>query len=511
MLSAVVLLAGFVHFVKIQTVSAQDIQTATTSAKTPAAASQITFTLDHGEDGEVGDSAIVAGDFNRDGQVDVAIANDIFQGVTVRLGLPGFQNDATYPTGLGANEVITADFNHDGNLDLAVANAETNTVSILLGNGDGTFRKINDVLLAGNPKAIAAADFNRDGFADLAAMDCIPNGVCHLSIWNGHSTGDLTIGQSIVLPGPANLAKGLMVTADFNSDGRPDIALVAGNTEAMIFTDSAAGKLQLHSSFKMPNGSIASSMAWGSLNQGDALPDLAFRVFDVCGQSCAFANSVYIFLNTGAGAFVLRDRIGVSASKAGGLIAVTDVNGDHTQDILTINEDVNNAIVQYSLNHGDGKFDPPVTLFTLPDEPPSIAKIQPAGMLVRDMNFDSRHDFGEASQDPLGMDLAGWLIFTNDNAQTNCPPPNSATLAARICSPAANATVGASLTVTGSGNSPAGVKRMELWVDGTKRFQEWNDQLRATVSLSKGKHRVVVQAVDQDDSFSPTAIFVTVP
>ena len=52
---------------------------------------------------------------------------------------------------------------------------------------------------------------------------------------------------------------------------------------------------------------------------------------------------------------------------------------------------------------------------------------------------------------------------------------------------------------------------MELWVDGSKRFQEWNDQLRATVSLSKGKHRVVVQAVDPDDSISPTAIFVTVP
>jgi hypothetical protein len=506
MLSAVVLLTCLVRFVKIQSVSAQDIPSATA-----AAASQITFTLDHGEDGEVGDSAIVAGDFNRDGQVDVAIANDIFQGVTVRLGLPGFEKDATYPTGLGANEVITADFNHDGNLDLAVANAETNTVSILLGNGDGTFHKINDVLLAGNPKAIAAADFNRDGFADLAVIDCIPNGVCHLSIWDGHSIGDLTVGQSIVLPGPANLAKGLMVTSDFNADGRPDVALVAGNTEAMIFTDNTTGKLQLHSSFKLPNGSIASSMAWGSFNQGDALPDLAFRVFDVCGQSCSFANSVYVFLNTGAGSFVLRDRIGVSASKAGGLIAVTDVNGDNTQDILTINEDVNNAIVQYSLNHGDGKFDPAVTLFTLPDEPPSVAKIQPAGMLVRDMNFDSRHDFGEASEDPLGMDLAGWLIFTNDNAQTNCPPPNSANLAAKICSPAANATVGTSLTVTGSGNSPAGVKRMELWIDGSKRFQEWNDQLRATVSLSKGKHRVVVQAVDQDDSFSPTAIFVTVP
>ena len=52
---------------------------------------------------------------------------------------------------------------------------------------------------------------------------------------------------------------------------------------------------------------------------------------------------------------------------------------------------------------------------------------------------------------------------------------------------------------------------MELWVDGSKRFEEWNDQLLATISLTRGRHRIVVQAIDQDDSFSPTPIFVTVP
>jgi hypothetical protein len=504
-----VLLVGFAHFAKAPGVFANGLQSTDSSTAAAAAPNKIAFTLDHGEDGRVGDSAVVAGDFNRDGQVDVAVANN-GGSVAVRLGLPDFQNDFAYSTGAGANEVLTADFNHDGYLDLAVANADTNTVSILFGNGDGTFHKINDVLLAGNPKAIAAADFNRDGFADLAVMDCIPSGACHLSVFHGHAIGDLTLAQRISLPGPPNLAKGLMVAADFNRDGRPDVALVAGNTHAMIFTDSSTGKLQLHSSFKLPNASIASSMAWGSFNH-DVLPDLVFRVFDVCGQSCSFANSVYVFLNTGAGSFVLRDRVGVSASPAGGLIAVTDLNGDNTQDILTVSENVNHAVVQYALNHGDGKFDPAVTLFTLPDEPPSIAKIQPLGLFVRDMNFDSRHDFVEASDDPLGQDLAGWLVFTNDNAQTNCPPPNSSKLAAKICSPLANTMVGSFVTIKGSGNSPAGVKRMELWIDGRKRFEEWNDQLRATVSLTSGRHSIVVQAVDQDDSFSPARIFVTVP
>jgi hypothetical protein len=50
---------------------------------------------------------------------------------------------------------------------------------------------------------------------------------------------------------------------------------------------------------------------------------------------------------------------------------------------------------------------------------------------------------------------------------------------------------------------------MELWVDGKKRFEEWDDQLRATISLTQGRHQIIVQAIDQDDSFRPTPIFVT--
>jgi hypothetical protein len=221
---------------------------------------------------------------------------------------------------------------------------------------------------------------------------------------------------------------------------------------------------------------------------------------------------VYVFLNTGTGAFVLRDRIGMHQGAGASLIATTDIDGDNIQDLITVSQDPLNAFVQYSLGHGDGKFDPPVTVFRLPHDPfgPTFALVIPGGLVVRDMNLDSRHDFGDStSQD--GNEQAGWDIWANDNAQTNCPPPNSSKLAAKICSPAANAIVGATLTVTGSGNSPAGVKRMELWVDGKKRFEEWNDQLLATISLTQGRHQIIVQAIDQDDSFMPTPIFVTAP
>jgi hypothetical protein len=488
-------------------------QTISVASKPAITFSDIASTINEGSN-----SAVVVGDFDRNGQIDVAALSPDVDGSVPSVGIrlnpfSGNLQGSTYVVGPGPDEILTADFNHDGHLDLAVANGKGNTVSILLGNGDGTFRPAADVVLAGHPKAIAAADFTRDGFADLAVMDCVPNASCRLKVFRGNASGNLTMWQKIGLPGAANMAKGLMVSVDFNRDGRPDLALVAGNTEAMVFTDSATGHLQLRSQFKMPNGSIAGSMAWGSFNH-DNLPDLAFRVVDICGASCGFANSIYVFLNTGSGAFVLRDRIGVHRGAGASLLVATDIDGDNVQDLVTVSQDPNNAFLQYSLGNGDGKFDTTVTIFRLPFDPfagppdQDGALVVPSGLVARDMNLDSRHDLINATLE-LGNEQAGWQILGNNNAQKICSPPGPSKLSARICSPVNNATVGNTLTVKGSGNSPAGVKRMELWVDGHKRFEEWSDQLLTTISLTPGKHRIVVQAVDQDDSFAPKAIEVT--
>ena len=131
------------------------------------------------------------------------------------------------------------------------------------------------------------------------------------------------------------------------------------------------------------------------------------------GSSCSFANSTYVFLNTGSGAFVLRDRIGVHEGAGASLIAVTDVDGDNIQDFVTVSQDHSNAFVQYSLGHGDGKFDPPVTVFRLPfrpDLPGNGGFVTPTGLIARDVNFDSRHDIGDSSLD-IGTEQAGWQIW----------------------------------------------------------------------------------------------------
>ena len=88
-------------------------------------------------------TAVAVGDFAGNGKLDLAVANQSSGSVSVLLGNGDgtFQSAATYSVGTNPTFVVTADFNHDGKIDLAVANQGSGSVSVLLGNGDGTFHR----------------------------------------------------------------------------------------------------------------------------------------------------------------------------------------------------------------------------------------------------------------------------------------------------------------------------------------------------------------------------------
>jgi hypothetical protein len=126
---------------------------------------------------------------------------------------------------------------------------------------------------------------------------------------------------------------------------------------------------------------------------------------------------------------------------------------------------------------------------------------QPIGFIMRDLNRDSKRDIAFAGYDALGDDMAGSFWLTNDNSATNCAPPSPAQLAIHVCLPTiTKIKVNQAFLVTAGGDSPAGVKRIELWVDGKKAFETWNDQMRHWIALPAGRHRIVVVAVDMDDT-----------
>jgi Bacterial Ig-like domain (group 3)/FG-GAP-like repeat len=171
--------------------------------------------------------SMVAGDFNRDGAADLAVTSGGDNTVIILLG----HGDGTFAPASGSpitvgtfpEAVRTGDFNNDGILDVAVANAKDNTVSILLGNGDGTFTVSagSPVPTGAFPFYLAVADFNGDGAADIAVSNESDSTV---SVLLGN--GDGTFNQAPGSPIPnINYNPGQIVAADFNSDGIADLAV----------------------------------------------------------------------------------------------------------------------------------------------------------------------------------------------------------------------------------------------------------------------------------------------
>src|SRR5207247_456735 len=113
---------------------------------------------------------VIVGDVNNDGRLDLAVSNAGSNTVSVLLGNGNgtFQPAGNFGTGGTPQSVATGDFNSDGRLDLAVANTGSNTVSVLLGNGDGTFQAARTFDAGCRPVSVVACDFNRDCELDLA-------------------------------------------------------------------------------------------------------------------------------------------------------------------------------------------------------------------------------------------------------------------------------------------------------------------------------------------------------
>jgi len=260
------------------------------------------------------------GEFNGDGVIDLAVANQLDNTVAILRGNGNgtFQAAVSYAAGSGPIFVAVGDFNIDGRQDLAVANG--GGVSILLGNANGTFQSPVNYAAGANPVSIVVGDFNNDNWSDLIVVNSNSNNV---SILRGNPPPNLGTFQA-----PVNYAVGSfpvsVAAGDFNADGRRDLAVANRNSNNVsILLGNLSGTFQPAVNYGV--GTSPVSVAVGDFN-GDGQRDLA-----VANQASL---NVSILRGNANGTFQAAVN-NVAGSQLFSLV-VSEFNGDGRRDLVGV-------------------------------------------------------------------------------------------------------------------------------------------------------------------------------
>jgi hypothetical protein len=305
-------------------------------------------------------AAVVTTDFNGDGRADVAVHHTSGSspvGVFLGNGDGTFQPARNAAAGDSQGEpgsLAVGDFNADGRPDLATAN-DVGTVSVLLGNGDGTFAAPRTLVLPDPVIALSVAvgDFNGDGKADLAVGAMFTYTYPYqpyLYVYVGNGDGTFANPLTNALPPAADYSREpySVQIADLDGDGKSDVVTTNFDNTVTVLLGNGDGTLQAPTLFTAgPGPMMTLSVAVADVN-GDGKPDLATA--DYNGTS----GTLSVLLGDGTGAFPAYRTYAVGDSPSS--VAVADVNGDGRCDLVTTNSGGGTNTVNVLLATGDGTF-----------------------------------------------------------------------------------------------------------------------------------------------------------
>jgi type II secretory pathway component GspD/PulD (secretin) len=333
----------------------------------------------------IGPVALTAADFRNIGQLDLAVVNEIDDTLTIlqnqsagtflQAGLPislGAPNKPPAPA--IAPSIASAVLTTSGFHDLLVTDAVDNTVQVLLSNGDDTFKQApgSPIAMGKQPSSIVLGDFNGDGIQDFAVTNFTDN---TLSLFLGNGDGTFKQATSSPFAMPATATGPIaMTSADFNSDGNLDLAIVnqtTNNVTILLGNGNATFNLATGSPFAV--GTFPVAIATGDLNN-DSHPDLV-----VVNQS---DGTVSVLLGNGDGTFTAATNSPLATGQSPTAVTVTDFNGDGIPDFAVTDPETDSVSV--FLGVGQGLFAP---AFQLPvgSNPTAILSASLSGASLPDV------------------------------------------------------------------------------------------------------------------------------
>ncbi|MGJ5633573.1 DUF4347 domain-containing protein [Nostoc sp. CALU 1950] len=343
--------------------------------------------------------SIVVGDFDKDGNIDLVTANKSSQTVSVLLGNGNgtFKSASNFSTvgfnGLSPSSVAVADFNKDGKLDLVTANNLSNNISLLLGKGDGSFQAAVNFALesALAPISIAVGDFNKDGKSDIVTVN---NASQNISVLLGNGAGGFGTAKNFKVPSrPTSIT-----VSDFNGDGKSDLAVTSSYfNNVSILLGNGDGTFNSATQFDV--GTNPNSVVVGDFNKDNKL-DLAVANYDSNNDS-----NVSILLGNGAGGFGIATNFDVGLNPAS--VTVIDFDNDGNSDLAVAN--AGSDTVSVLLGDGNGGFGI-ATNFVVGTKPYSVT--------VGDFNKDGKSDLAVANSESKNVSL----VNAEDETYEPVPP-----------------------------------------------------------------------------------------